>query len=65
MLYSILKNSQETRTGFNMKKFNTGRCFIADRTKPYQVNHPSYGDLVYDTENNVLAVATRIKLTIK
>ena len=48
-----------------MKKFNTGRCFIADRTKPYQVNHPSYGDLVYDTENNVLAVATRIKLTIK
>jgi len=39
-----------------MKKFNTGRCFIADRTKPYQVNHPSYGDLVYDTENCVLAV---------
>ncbi len=40
----------------HLTKMNTGKIYITDRTKPYQVNRPNYGDLVYDRENNVLAV---------
>lgn len=40
----------------HLTKMNTVKAVITDRTKPYQVNRPNYGDLVYDRESNVLAV---------